>query len=272
MSHYTVLIIGEKPEAQLEPFWELDLNRKDMLNDKRAVFVPSFKIGDLEKEFKKFKEEHKKEMEEAKEDYWERYKTCSAEYWVNNWGGNYLNKEKTHYGYYHNPNAKWDWHSLGGRWTGSFKLKKGCKGETGEPGLGKEHAKGGFCDQARKGDIDFFPDKKEYNRSIRFWELYVEGKEPKNKNEKEIIEHELYKREYFLDKFKTKERYAQLQSEFSTYAVLKDGEWFESGKMGWWGMSDATAKEEGEFKEGFYEKWIKNLPDETLLSVYDCHI
>ena len=28
------------------------------------------------------------------------------------------------YGYWHNPKAKWDWHELGGRWTGFFKLKE----------------------------------------------------------------------------------------------------------------------------------------------------
>ncbi len=272
MSHYTVLIIGEDPGAQLEPFWELDLNRQEMMEDNRAVFDPSFKVEDLEKEFEKFKEEHKKEMEESKEDYWKKYKTCSAKKWLDNWSGEYLNKEGTHYGYYRNPNAKWDWHSLGGRWTGSLKLKKGRRGEVGEPGLGASRAKSRTCDQARKGDIDFSSDKKAYKGFIRFWELYVEGKKPKNKEEQEIIKHEIYKKEYFLAQFKTKERYAQLQSEFSTHAVLKDGEWFESGKMGWWGMSSATPKQEGEFKEGFYDRWIKDLPDDMLLSVYDCHI
>jgi len=33
-------------------------------------------------------------------------------------------KVKGRYGYYHNPNAKWDWYQVGGRWTGTLKLKR----------------------------------------------------------------------------------------------------------------------------------------------------
>jgi hypothetical protein len=34
-----------------------------------------------------------------------------------------------------NPNAKWDWYQVGGRWNGYFKLKDGTLGLLGEPGL-----------------------------------------------------------------------------------------------------------------------------------------
>ena len=50
MSHFTVLIIGENVEDQLEPFWELDLSQKEAEEDPRAVF------NDItEEEVKRFK-------------------------------------------------------------------------------------------------------------------------------------------------------------------------------------------------------------------------
>jgi hypothetical protein len=32
------------------------------------------------------------------------------------------------YGYWENPNAKWDWYQIGGRWSGFFKMKEGWTG------------------------------------------------------------------------------------------------------------------------------------------------
>lgn len=272
MSHYTVLVIGDNPEEQLEPFWELDLPKEDLIKDKRAVFEESFKVEDLEKEFLKFKEKYKEDLEKGEQDYWLKYRTCSAKEWLESWSGDYLNNEETAYGYYANPNSKWDWYSLGGRWTGAFKLKVDCEGKVGKPGLMTSPNEPGTCDQAKKGDIDFSPDKLKYDKAITFWELKIEDRKPKNKTEQEMIEYDFYKKEYYLKKFKTKENYAKLQAEFSTFAVLKDGEWYESGSMGWFGCNSATPEEEGKFKEGFYDKFIKELPGDTLLSVYDCHI
>ena len=39
MSHFTVLVIGDNPEAQLEPFWELDLSPEEAAEDPRAEFT-----------------------------------------------------------------------------------------------------------------------------------------------------------------------------------------------------------------------------------------
>lgn len=55
-----------------------------------------------------------------------------------------------------------------------------------------------------------------------------------------------------------------------THAVLKDGQWYENGEMGWWGAVH-NEKEEGCW-EAEYQKLLQELPEDTLLSVYDCHI
>lgn len=65
--------------------------------------------------------------------------------------------EKGVFGYWENPNRKWDWYEVGGRWTGFFLAKKGVREgvAVGRPGLMTPQAEKGWYDQIRKGDVDF---------------------------------------------------------------------------------------------------------------------
>lgn len=120
--------------------------------------------------------------------------------------------ENNRYGYFHNPNAKWDWYSLGGRRSGMIKLKDGATGKIGESGVFKNSV---GIDSAVKSDI------------------------------------------------------ANID-EIKTFAVLKDGKWFERGEMGWFGcVSDEKPQEQWDDE---LQKLIHELPDNELLSIYDCHI
>lgn len=115
-------------------------------------------------------------------------------------------------GYYDNPNAKWDWYILGGRWSGMIKLKEGATGVAGRSGVFKNET---GIDSAKKGDI--------------------------------LNLHEI-----------------------KTYAILKDGEWYARGEMGWFGVSnDSLSIEEWDKK---YIELLTGLPDDILLSIVDCHI
>lgn len=157
-----------------------------------------------------------------------------------------------------NPNGKWDWYEIGGRWSGMLKLKKSING----------------CintDQAYKREIDFTPSPDEIKKAKRFWELYVEGDKPKNSDEEKIVKNEFYNKEYYLKEYSSKDDYVTRSTEFSTFAVIKNGTWYEKGEMGWFGMSSATHKESGKWDRSFFDKWIKNLPDDAFLTVVDCH-
>ena len=78
--------------------------------------------------------------------------------------------------------------------------------------------------------------------------------------------------EGYADNFvpESRESYIKRNSYLSTFAIVKDGEWYEKGKMEWFGISkdDMT---DLEWNEKF-EQLINELPEDTLLSVYDCHI
>ena len=59
-------------------------------------------------------------------------------------------------------------------------------------------------------------------------------------------------------------------SAISTFAVLKDGVWYEKGEMGWFGMT-SNEKDQNEWNTQV-ALMLESLPDDTLISIYDCHI
>lgn len=61
-----------------------------------------------------------------------------------------------------------------------------------------------------------------------------------------------------------------LLNTFIPYAFLKDGIWSESGNTGWWEISSNEIPKE-EWQNKVWEM-LTTLPDDTLISFYDCHI
>ena len=222
-----------------------------------------------------------------------------------------------------NPNDRWDWYQVGGRWTGYFKAKDKYQPENdvGHPGLMTLPAKPGWYDQIRKGNIDVvFMRKDAYTKAFSKYEIVEKlfgGEIPKvelkfsdmwegsqyeklDRDEKLVIYNaqpgvqklEALRKQIWDTKkgrranedeeliiwldihdFQcTKEEYAQRASDkaISTFALVKDYTWYEKGKMGWWAcVSDE--KEEEQWLHQF-NKMFDSLPDDTLLTVVDCHI
>ena len=180
-----------------------------------------------------------------------------------------------HQGYDFNPKAKWDWHQLGGRWAGFFHLKPGCQGQRGETSWTNENdpIKPQTADQVIKKDVDFeamelqsFEDSTQnYERFLK--EYVAENPDPGMGYFKYGVENTGTRENYIPE---TREQYLKRNVGVHTFAVLKDGEWYEKGEMGWWGCVSDEKKPE-EWAEQF-DKLVNELPDDTLLSVYDCHI
>ena len=142
-------------------------------------------------------------------------------------------KHEDKYGHWYNPDARWDWWVLGGRWRRMLTLKKGAKEEwpdAGENGTFGEEAnekipKGETCvDVARFKDIDF---SKSFGKTERF----------------------------------------------STYSVLnEEGNWHEAGSMGWFGMSNASDEEQDNHHDEYHKNHLEGTDPETIIAVVDCHI
>jgi hypothetical protein len=384
MSHFTVLVIGDDYKKQLEAFKELDLSEEELKNDSRAIFKSStdsyindyntgtvkkvimpdgrtlypwddeFRVKDEKNHFSKTvipdnleqREIPFKELFATFEDFMKDY--CGEE-----------RHDNGEYGYYYNPNAKWDWYSMGGRWTGFFKLKdpvilhsekdlteisikynidinlleklsillknnlndlfdfcernkihesyKLCNelselittrytnSKVGSPGLmtnESEEKTRIYYDRVTEllgFEIPKIPTswKKIYDDNFdlshdKKRELYYNQKEAiKFLNRiKEITDNKDLSKEdrdimtwLDLDEFNcTREEYIQKSrdSAISTYAVLFNGQWYERGSMGWWGVS-TNEKDENEWNKEFNDL-IDKLPDDTLLTLVDCHI
>lgn len=353
MSHFSVLIVHNEDQSIediLFPYWELDLSEEEMKTDKRAKFNLKHTRESAEQERLKIIEELREKIKngnyktreilekEAKKDrfsrynpeepmsenygtkeYYEKqitlYEKMNEEEFMKDWDGYSFNKEENGYGYYNNPNAKWDWWLIGGRWTGFFKLKDGSTGIIGEPGVMTPEAKEGYADQAYKKDIDFqfMIEKKKieaaekYDRLSKFldgeieklkytWKEVLRGErfEQLEIDEKRAVYHaqkplEEIKSIIRGDKLSQDDRsfltwldyedYQFTRDEFiaragrsaiSTFAVILNGKWYQRGEMGWWGcVSDE--KDQDEWNEEF-DKLVMSIPDDTLLTVVDCHI
>jgi len=322
MSHFTVLVIGEDVEKQLEPFWELDLSEDELKDDLRSVFN-DITEDELEKYNTKtitqvitpdgrmlfpwddkFRVKDKKgigtttkvpeDLEQREVPFNEKYKTFE-EYMTDY--HNMSPNENGRYGYYNNPKAKWDWYSIGGRWSGFFKLKKGCSGELGRPGVFENKPKVGYVDQAYKRDIDFEGMRADHivERSIVYDKFHniLKGREIPNWNK--ILEEcnqkldearkiynnnpviiDIQKEGFWLMNIEyfcvPKEKFIENESKnaISTYAVVYNGEWYEKGEMGWWGIS--TNEKEPDKWNVEFNKLLDSVPDDTLLTLVDCHI
>jgi hypothetical protein len=195
-----------------------------------------------------------------------------------------------------NPNAHWDWWKLGGRWTGFFKLKDGASGEVGDPGLMTPAAKPGRADQALKSAIDFDSMRDEAGEKAgakwdkaaaltggQPWEAweFVRGRMPIADarvfyNAQPAVVALKADEEFSWDVDDTlcgkRDAYvaAARDRAITTFALVHRGEWTEKGSMGWFGMSTGDM-DQAEWNR-LFNALIDGLPDDTLLSVVDCHI
>lgn len=156
-------------------------------------------------------------------------------------------------GYWTNPNAKWDWYTVGGRWPNEIKLLDGTN-----------------ADHAKIKDIDRTIDKDEYKKAERFWEVIVEEL-PLREDESKSDFTNFIKKEYYINKYGTKGRFATNASSFVPYALLTDeGQWLSKGNMGWFGMSDDSADSLDKAMKEFNKTLDEKL--DHYLTIIDCHI
>lgn len=215
------------------------------------------------------KEEALEEISNHVDEYPE-YKTMTDEEKIRNWFGyKKFDKDGNPLTTY-NPNSKWDWYSIGGRFPGKLKSKNGKHGE-GSAFHDNPMVDGEF-DSARVGDIDWSMDMDKYNKAIRYWEVVVE-KQPLREDEDKDYFFNLYRDGYYEEYYRDKETYAKICASFNTYAVvLPDGEWKSKGDVGWWGASSETGDESLDWDLHYKERFIDTADPDWTITIVDCHI
>lgn len=248
--------------------------------------------------------------------------------WVRDWSG--AVERNGRYYKHTNPNARWDWYKVGGRWTGMLvpkydpaqdpRNKKVCDlcGGTGKRQDRPEQDRCNGCNgtgamlvwstQWAKNDADqvqvrdlplaALRDEAErralvrYDRAMRIiagrpipeWRAMIEGisldkiDEMRERYRNDPVVRDL--KEGFDDPFLgdidtfRMDRFAvavRARNEaVSSFAVVYDGQWYEKGKMGWWGVV-RDEKDADRWNEEFSALLDKVSP-EAWLTVVDCHI
>lgn len=280
MSHYTVAVITDKLNKigeMLAPYSE-NMEVEPYVDETKEAIINSAKE-------RKERVLQRKEKGEELDKYDIEYLNANTDeelYKLQIYEDESYDKNGNHLTTY-NPNSKWDWYEIGGRWNKILLVKEEVKDiEEGTPSWGNldsinKKAPEGFkwVTGAKIKDIEFekaIEFNNTYNKSIRFWELYVEGQEPQNEEEKEMIKWEIYKKEYYIERYETKENYAKINSIFTTWALLDEKGWHEKGEMGWFAMANDTKDSELLFIEKFTETIQKPENQDKYLVVVDCHI
>ena len=280
MSHYTVAVITDKLNKigeMLAPYSE-NMEVEPYVDETKEAIINSAKE-------RKERVLQRKEKGEELDKYDIEYLNANTDeelYKLQIYEDESYDKNGNHLTTY-NPNSKWDWYEIGGRWNKILLVKEEVKDiEEGTPSWGNldsinKKAPEGFkwVTGAKIKDIEFekaIEFNNTYNKSIRFWELYVEGQKPQNEEEKEMIKWEIYRKEYYIERYETKENYAKINSIFTTWALLDEKGWHEKGEMGWFAIANDTKDSELLFIEKFTETIQKPENQDKYLVIVDCHI
>jgi hypothetical protein len=122
------------------------------------------------------------------------------------------------------------------------------------------------CDMAQKKDIDF--EGMRLENAVKAKESWAECQEEIKEHPKKDGAFAYFK--YGIREGDTLESYVERRTSVSTFAVIKDGKWYQKGQMGWWAMV-ADEKDKDVWEQEF-AKLIDEAPDDEWFALVDCHI
>ena len=154
---------------------------------------------------------------------------------------------------YTNPNSKWDWWEVGGRWR--FSKKDGTT-----------------CDKCQIKDLQLSNPAKEITAK-KIWDIVMYNIFDGDKKQRDEFSMQYLwgVDKKYLELFPSEEAYAKDYAKFRCYAFVKDGVWHEPGEMGWWGVSGATGQGRIDYNAE-WDQMIENCNPEDWLICVDCHI
>ena len=270
------------PDGTIVPEYDYRLCEKYRIKDGKVYQVKAGQLGH-EKRTKKAKKMRALTNYPAKRFY------LSLERYAEEHCGYTYDRECNAYGYYSNPNAYWDWYSIGGRWPFQFLVKETAERITGERSWDDEDteckAPEGYvwvCG-ARKKDIAWELMKEcELQNARKTYALlahaFNSGEVPKDCPWWRITEDGVFSfltQLYF--KGESEEEYlrrnglaAEQRMLPGAYSFIRDGEWNAKGDMGWWGIS-SNDKEPKTWRQMMAD-YIDSIPDDHFIVGIDCHI
>jgi len=299
MSHFTVMVISDDHDARLAPYHEFEctgcndeyVQDIDITDEINVLFAKAQADGEEDPLAEALGYHGLEDAIVESEDVVDRDGDHKFGYAVVVDGNLVKAVNRT------NPNKKWDWYQVGGRWTGFLKLKPGATGKSGRPGLMTDAAEPGYADIARKGDVDWNGMRRsaEINAGKKWDEVRAispDGWESWDSVRSRIADIDDARKFYHGqagkaalrdagdrsmlwigdDILATREDYVRDAGLDACvpFALIKDGKWIERGQMGWFGMSiDRVDHSDWSIE---INAMIDDLPDDTLITIVDCHI
>jgi len=274
MSHFTVLVVGNDIEKILAPYQE-------NCGDTKLPFDKFIDIEDADRK------EYETDFDSEGVAHIKRY--SSFEKFESDWNGHERDSETGRYGYWQNPNAKWDWFSVGGRWEGVLLLKNGEIADQANfddidwDGMRQKNKNAAqirydlvhrHCPINDTTDFISWEKAKSENKNIDDARKIYNGQKIiscfdnlKNKIAPDIFEWDDSVENYFI----SKEEYLQnAYNEPLTFAFADENGWQERGEMGWWACI-SNEKDLETASKNFYN-FLDSVKGNPLVSVVDCHI
>ena len=186
----------------------------------------------------------------------------------------------------YNPKSKWDWYTIGGRFSGELELtEEGRLNAVGEIEK-KYHMDVDTKDLSENPDSFRYVDtaslkyiqwhtplsQKKKEELRRWWEINIDEDEPKDGEEKD--KYFFWNPDWFRRRYKDADTYLKVKEMVTFFAVLTpDGEWHEPGQMGYFACALCEPEDELKWDFEFYDRFIKpNLDSDLICTVVDCHI
>lgn len=244
LDYFSVLVIGDEPDEQIAKFDSMtDVSKPYILyNYSDMNKLRSNKLKIYEELLKRFnngreKESINKRIDELKELTDQEYYQQLGE--LNSFD-EYNNIVSTE-----NPDGKWLTCEKGGRIFSKYMLDYNGNGLV----------------SAKKEEFDwplFHMNQQRVDLYSRTWDLCIDNANPETDKDSTILKN-MSPYKSTLKTFKDKEDYVKISCSFWTYAIVVNGVW-----------CDMYGKDNNTWICDFYDKFIKPLPNDKLITIYEC--
>lgn len=241
--HFVCIVAGDNPEELMEKY-----NR----NRKVEPYIV-YQYSDAEKLRQQYIESYQEMLASGQSEYDEEYiketildlsEMSADDFYYDLTDGLIIDSENGNALSDANKDGKYSYYNIGKLFSVPFLTKDGRE-----------------LFQARKKDIDW--DKIHLSNSYiyeRAWDMVMNGSKPENEYEQQILDNMGDKITYFK-KFENKENYVISNTAFWGFAFLSE-------KTGW--MEATETDDQFVWMVNYYNVFIQNLDDDTLLTIYEC--
>jgi hypothetical protein len=251
--HFKVIVAGENPEElmlrhdsniKVEPYVVFEFSKaeeykKNYLKSLRSILKHAEKESIDKAQIQYLKDEINEVETESPTDY---FLDLTEGFVLDEKTGNAMSTE--------NPDGKFTSHKVGGDFSTPFILKK----------ENDDDVPPSETYSARKGDIDWEKIHLANQRPYEIaWDTTHGLAEPKDDEELAIYNNMKNLKAYFLN-FEGREHYIASNTAFWGFAFVDESGWHDI----------LPGDKQFEWVIGFYDRFIKPLPDDTLLTIYEC--